>query len=536
MTWAGSAGTQVSPLDPGTASDQTSIQLISMIYDGLVVLDQNEHVEKWGADNYTVSADGLTYTFHVRPGQMFSDGTPVHASDYVYGIMRSEDPCFVQAAQPSVNAYLDNTVAGAAAYTDPSNCVNGHAKHPLTSVVADDSAGTVTITLARPYGFFLDALTYSTSYALEQKVVTGANFGADEKWVANISQGPTGQGGSGMFYVSSYDAAGNLVLKANPNWWGINAGKKPHLTEIDVQIFANADTGYAAYNTGTQFDLEPGEIGVPPAQLPAARGQADFHQNPWLSIQGVQMNWHMPPFDDVNARKGFCLAINRDDITQNVTKGGQVPSWHIIPQGMDGYNPNVTGPDGVTATAGDLTKAQADWAAYKAAHPGAHPKIQYTVDTQSSLGKALADKLVAVWNQAFPDANVQENVVDFHTRVTLENHKLLQFLRFGWGDDYPDPQDFTTLLFDTNSAYNLVYASVPAADQLMEKADVEPSGPQRWSDYDAAEQLLINNVAYCPIYQYEGHYRVRTFVHNYAENSSAVISMDQLAEVYLTNS
>jgi len=532
MAWGGSSGTQISAIDPGTASDTTVIPIVNLVFDGLVTLDQNSKTELWGADSDKVSTDGLTHTFHLRPNQKFSDGTPVQASDYVYGMTRSIDPCFVQATESPVAAYLDSTVAGATAFSDPSNCVAGAAKNPLTSIVADNSAGTVAITLGNTYGFFLDALTYSTSYALEAKAVTGANLGADETWTSNLTQGATGEGGSGEYYVSQYTKDGNLVLKQNPNWWGLSAGKKPYLTEIDYKIFADGDTQYAAYNTGTQFDENDG---IPTAQLPIAKNQPDFHVSPLLAVQTVEMNFNIKPFDDVNARRAFCLAINRDDIVNNVLKGGQTPGYHLIPQGMPGYNPNLTGPEGVTATSGDLTKAQADWAAYKAAHPGAIPAIVYTADEQSAAGQALADKLAAQWNQAFPDAKVKVAVVDFHTRIAEENAKKLQFLRFGWAADYPDPEDFTTLLYDTHSAYNSMNVSDPAADALMEKADTD-TGSDRLSLYQQAEQQLVNNVDDCPIYQYVNHYRVRTNIHNYVENSQGILSLDQWNKVYITNS
>jgi len=102
MTWSGAGATDVPTLDPGLSSDAQSIPLIDLMFDGLVVLDQNLKVQLWGADKVDVSGDGLTYTFHVRANQKFSDGKAVKASDYAYGMNRTLNPCFAS----SVNYYL----------------------------------------------------------------------------------------------------------------------------------------------------------------------------------------------------------------------------------------------------------------------------------------------------------------------------------------------------------------------------------------------------------------------------------------------
>jgi peptide/nickel transport system substrate-binding protein/oligopeptide transport system substrate-binding protein len=530
MTWAASQGVQISPIDPGTASDTTVGPIINLTFDGLVQLDQNLKVEDWGADKITTSADGLTYTFHLRSGQSFSDGTAVKASDYAYGMTRSLDPCF----QSPVNYYL-YAVKGAAAYSDQGNCVNNAPKTPLTSIVADDGAATVTMTLEKPAAFFLSAMTYSTSFAIERSVISGANLGADDTWTKNIvadATHPTGQGGSGMYYVSQYDSQGNLVLKQNPHWWGLTQGKKPYLTEIDYKIFADGDSEYAAYNTGSAYDETDS---IPTAQYPTAKASPDFHEYTPLIMQFAEFNWKIAPFDNVDARQAFCEAINRTAIANNVLKTGQTPGYHIVPKGMPGYDANVTGPDGITDPAGDLTKAQAHWAAYKATLNGAPlPTIKYTYDIGSQSAKNYATALVAGWNQAFPDAKVTLNPLTFQERIKEEDAKnVLQSFRFGWAADYPDAQDWLTLLFDTNSSYNKWNASVPQADQLMEQADGTADQNQRTTLYNQAEQLLVNNVATCPVYQYAAHYRVRQFVHGYVETAQGNPSNDQWVQTYI---
>ena len=531
LAWASGGGPDIPSLDPGQASDSQSIPPVALIFDGLVVLDKNLKVTNWGADKVTTSSDGLTYTFHVRGGQAFSDGTPVKASDYAYAINRSDNPCF----QSPTNYYLW-AIKDAEAYANQS-CTNGKIDGSIQdlsgSVVADDGAGTLTITLAQPAAYFLNALTYVTSYALEQSVVTGANMGADAKWTDTLKSGTTGQGGSGMFYVSEWDHQGNLVLKANPHWWGVSQGKKPHLTEIDFKIFSSSDTMYNTYQSNTQFDYSNG---VPAAQLAAAKTKPDFHATPQLSVGTVAFNWKIAPFDNLDARIAFCLAINRDLITTNVLKGASTPSWHLVPKGMPGYNPNMHGPDSVTDTKGDVAKAQAHWQAYLKTVDNKVPAIKYSYNTSSSAASAYAQALISGWNQVLTGANVQTDTTDWATILKQQQAKKIQSYRFGWLADYPDPQDFLTLLYSTTSSYNNNNASVPQADQLMAQADAmsDPSkSAQRMQLYNQAEQLLVDQVAVCPVLQGEGHYMLRSYIKGYQEDPQGMNPVTEWPNVFI---
>jgi peptide/nickel transport system substrate-binding protein/oligopeptide transport system substrate-binding protein len=514
MGWAGGGSTDIATLDPGQAADTGSIPIVNMVFDGLVVLDKNLQVANWGADKVTTSADGLTYTFHLRSGQEFSDGTAVKASDYAYAINRSDSPCL---ASP-VNYYLWS-IKDASDFANET-CTNGTISGPLqnlnNSVVADDGAGTLTITLAQPAGYFLDAMTYSTSYALEQSVVTGSNLGADDKWLDSLSQGATGQGGSGMYYVSKWDHQGNLILKANPHWWGVSQGKKPNLSEVDFKIFADGDTMYNTYLSSNQYDYSDG---VPAAQLNAAKARPDFYSPPYLGVGTVAFNWDIKPFDNLDARLAFCEAINRDLIASTVLQGADVPSWHLVPKGMPGYNPNAKGPDGETATGPDTANAQAHWQKYLASVGNKVPKIVYSYNTSSSAASSYAQALISGWNQLLQGANVQTDTTDWKTILKQEQEKKVQAYRFGWIADYPDPQDFLTLLYSTTSSYNDQNSSIPQADQLMSQADAifDPAKQaQRMQLYNQAEQLLINQVAVCPVFQYGQQYMLRSYVKGYA--------------------
>ncbi|HKS71227.1 MAG TPA: ABC transporter substrate-binding protein, partial [Ktedonobacterales bacterium] len=283
----------------------------------------------------------------------------------------------------------------------------------------------------------------------------------------------------------------------------------------------------------SQFDMADT---VPAPQLAAAKSRPDFYSPPYLGVGTVAFNWKIAPFDNLDARLAFCEAINRDLITSTVLHGADTPSWHLVPKGMPGYNPNVKGPDGETATGSDVANAQKHWQAYLSTVNNKPPKIVYSYNTSSTTASAYAQALISGWNQVLTGANVQTDTTDWATILKEEQAKKVQSYRFGWIADYPDPQDFLTLLYSTTSSYNDNNASVPQADQLMSQADgmfQTSQTDQRMSLYNQAEQLLINQVAVCPVFQYGNQYMARTYMKGFLEDAQGQEPITEWPNVYI---
>ncbi len=532
LGWStGGGSADITTLDPAQCSDTSCGPIVALLFDGLVTLDKNLNVVPEGAKNWTVSSDGLTYTFNLQANQKFSDGTPVKPSDYAWSMERSLNPC----VGSPVSYYLSG--AGSELIKDSQKfagetCTNGQVTGAIPtligdSIIPDDSANTLTVKLAAPAAFFLAAMTYSTSFALEKSAVTGADLGKDGTWMDNLVKGATGQGGSGMFYISAWDHKGVLNLKPNPNYWG----KKPTFTEIDFKLFESSDTEYSTYQTDQTLAYTDT---IPAAQLAAAKGQPDYHALPILGFGGFAMNWKIAPFDDLNARKAFCLAINRDQWNSSVAKGADIPGWHIVPKGMPGYNANLKGIDGAPST-GDVNAAKTYWAKYLAAHNNKVPPIKLSFNLSSNTAKLSAEFYQSTWNQAF-NANVTIDQTAWQTILKEEQQKTVQIYRFGWLADYPDPQDFLTLLFTTTSGYNENNASIPAADQLMTQADGLASMSQRVPLYNQAEQMIVDQVGFCPVFQYQNYYRQRTWLKGgFDQTSQAVWPLSAWQSGYVAN-
>lgn len=536
--WAAdsSGAPDVNSLDPDMAPDALSIQLSGLIFDRLVALDAQMHVEDWGARSVAVSPDGTVYTFWLRPGQRFSDGAPVHASDYAYSLDRTLNPCL-----QSPISYFLLPLRDAQTFASE-QCANGQlgsadrgiTRHTLIgdSILPEDGAGVLTLLLAHPAAYFLEALAASPAGALDHHVVSGTNLGQDGGWTDSLPRGITGQGGSGMFYVARWDHSGTLVLKSNPYWWGMRAGKRPHLTEIDLRFFGDpvqGDLSYEASVGASAFDY----LDALPNPPLVGNSPTDVHRLPLLQVTTIAFDWRVPPFDNLDARQAACLAINRDALAHDVIRSAAIPTWHLMPKGMPGYNPALTGIDGVTATTGDLEAARTHWAAYVASlHGRAIPPIEFAADAGFFWGSVLASSLMAQWRTAFPNVSVEPYEPPHVLGVPLRVPASFS----GWLADYPDPQDVVSIPYGSKSIFNVQHAHMPEVDALLARADAlyrPVDQPLRFALYAQAEQQMIQQVAICPILQTVQIYRMRSYVHGCAPDALGMIPTDAWVSCFI---
>ena len=316
-------------------TDSASIAAIDLVFTGLVQLNDHLAVLPQPASSYQEGPDGLTWTFHLKPNLKFSDGTPLTSADVAYSIDRALQPATKSSTAPiylslikdsdKLNAGKIPTIVGDSVLTpDPSTIV----------LIANKKAS-----------YFLDALAYSCSYIVEKSMVE--KYGA--AWTDHLKEG----GGAGPFVVQSYTHAGNIVFVPNPNYYGPH----PQLSKLTYPFFKDAATNFEAYQAG-QTDYAQG---IPTAGVATAKALPDnqYQLIPQLWINYYAMNYLTKPFDNIHIRQAFELAIDKDVIAHSIWKDTVIASNHIVPVGMPGYNPNLTAPDGVTGTSGDVTKARA---------------------------------------------------------------------------------------------------------------------------------------------------------------------------------
>ncbi len=516
----------IKTFDPALSTDAPSIQAIDLVFTGLVQFDDNLKIQPQLAANYSEGADGLTWTFHLKPNLVFSDGTALTSADVVYSINRALLPATKSVVAPiylglikdsdKLNAGKISTIIGDSLLTpDPSTVV----------IIANKKAS-----------YFLDSLAYSTSYVVEKSLIDkyGVNF------TDHLNEGG---GGAGPFKVQSYTHGTNIVLVPNPNYYG----PKPQLTKVIYPFYKIVDTNFKAYQAG-QTDYAT----VPSADLATAKALPNNQYSlvPQLWINYYTMNYLVKPFDNIHIRQAFELAINKDLIVHTVWKDAYIATNHIVPKGMPGYNPNLTGPGGVAGTSGDTTKAKAlfqqglqeeGWTSVSQMPP---VKLTYPSGNTDADNEVAA--LVQMW-QTTLGVSVKANPEDFNKLLTdseaaLNNPNGLQFWGIAWIADYPDPQDWTTLQFGQGSQYNQINygqnntanaAQQQQVQQALAAADVNPDQNARLQAYMQAEQQLVNDVAWLPMEQVAISQVLKPYVKGMVFNPQLLFPPDDWANIYI---
>ncbi|GCE27999.1 ABC transporter substrate-binding protein [Dictyobacter alpinus] len=513
----------IKTFDPAMATTQTSLQAIGMVFTGLVSLDNDQKVVPELADSWNVTDGGKTYTFKLHPGLKFSSGREVTSADVAYSLDRALQPDLASPAAPS---YLN-------LIQDSDKLLAGKIKTIINDSITTPDKDTIVIKINQPASYFLATLTYSTAFVVDKDLVTkyGKNF------TDHLNEG----GGTGPFKVQEYTHGKRIVFVPNANY-----NKAKPTIKVVSTFYKTSATAYQAYKNG-QID----QAAVPTDYLAEAKAGKEYHKVPVLSIFYYGMNYLAKPFDNINIRKAFALALNKDAIIKTVYKDVYTPTNHIVPKGMPGYNENLKGPDGTTSTAGNPTLAKQlfDTGLKEAgyANAAALPKIKF----QYASGSPDTDKEMAVAVAQWKDvlgANVQAVPTDFETLSAAQpktvGNASLQMFQTGWGDDYPDPQDFLTLQFTKDSPNNATNwgqnKSADAANQVkvqsaLTAADVEQDNTKRMQAYNDAEQTLVNDVVWLPIFQLARSRVLKSYVVGRTFNAGDATPPFEWAKVYIAN-
>jgi oligopeptide transport system substrate-binding protein len=530
-------GTDISTFDPGQATDQPSLEAITMVFTGLVQLNDQLQVEPQLAQSFSPSSNGLTWTFKLKQGLKFSDGTPLTSQDVVYSIDR--------ALSPQIASLNGVSLTYLGLIQDADKRVNGKIPTLINDSLLTPDPNTVVIKTSKKTGYFLEALSYPTSYVVEKKAIQQWGL----KWTDHLSDNG-GQGGDGPFKVKSYSHTTGIIFSPNPNYYG----PKPQLQEVDFDFYKTAETAYAAYQAN-QVDITST---IPPEDLAVARNRTkEYSQNSELTIDYIAMNYLDKPFDNINIREAIALAVNKDILSTALYHGIRPPTCHIVPQGQPGYNASLTCPQGAP-TSGNAARAkqllqlgmqQEGWTSVSQI-----PAIKLTYESNAPT---LANEITSIRQQIQTTLgiNVQTQLLDFVPLLTAESNTLctnpnykacvgkgLQMWWAAWGADYPDPQDWTTLQFDKNAPNNeWNYGQNGSTDatqqqlvqQKLEQADVTTDQATRLQMYNQAEQQLVNDVAWLPMDQRFGARLLKSYVVGRVFNAQSLVPPNDWGSVYI---
>jgi peptide/nickel transport system substrate-binding protein/oligopeptide transport system substrate-binding protein len=388
---------------------------------------------------------------------------------------------------------------------------------------------TLVITTSKPSAYFLSMLTNTCAYVVEKSMVQKYGSGFTD----HLDEG----GSSGPFKVAAFVHRSHIDFVSNTRYYG----QQPQLQKVSLVIYHSDEETYQDYQNG-KLD----QTAVPLTNLESERKHKEFNQSPQLWINYYAMNYLAKPFDNIHIRQAFALAIDKNAIAHNVWKNTLLPTNHIVPQGMDGYNPQLTGPDGTTNLSGNPKKAQQLLhQGMQEEHLTAIPEITLTYVTGVSNFDQEVQALVQNWQRVL-NVTVTPDPVDYTTlldKVTAAtgNPNGIQMWGLAWVGEYPDLQDWLSLQFGRGSAYNNMNygenssptaALQQQAQQQMAQADTAMNASQRTQRYQQAEQQIVNDVGWIPMTQETSTFLRSSNIVGIVDNAENIIPPDDWANIY----
>jgi oligopeptide transport system substrate-binding protein len=475
--------------DPAMVEDGTTIDVLQNLFEGLVQWSPENKIVPCLAKSWDVSKDGLTYTFHLRPGVKFQDGNPVTAQDVYYSFHRSLDPA--QKSEPAP-IYMSDIVGAAE--------LNKGQTKDLKGVKVIDPM-TVAITITKPKAYWIYTLTYPTDYIIskaEGDKTPGVQMSAE-----TIALGA----GTGPFRLQAYAPDSKVTMTANTAYWD----GAPKVAGIERPIITSADTRHAAYVHGDldllQY-LQPGNL-VSDQKDPSLKAQ--IQSFPRASTFYIGLNQTaFPAFKDPRVRQALAYATDKKLIVQRVFQGQRDVAQDILPEGIPGGDPKFQG------LPYDPAKAQALLAA--AGYPGGKgfpvvPMIYRNGYPELAATVALIGNM---W-QTNLGIKVQGAPEEYGKMLSEKDAGTLQCYHIRWAADYLDPQDYYTVLLHTKSPIypeNTTGYSNPQYDALCDAADVGRDQSQRFALYRKAARIAADDVPLIPLYYQKDPELIKPYVHN----------------------
>lgn len=474
LVLSGGESTNPRSFDPATTHGSGD----KRIFSGLVSFDPHLNLTPDLAERWDVSPDGTVYTFKLRQNAKFHDGRPVTAQDVVYSWERAASPAL---ASDTVLTYLGDIVGVREMH-------EGNADHISGLKIIDDHTLQVTIDAPKPY--FILKLTYATGFVLDK-----ANVESSEEWYRTPN-------GTGPYKLVEWTRFERMLYEANQDFY-LGA---PSIRYVVVDLYSGDSQGL--YETG-DVDIA-GAYSIERFSDPGEPLHNELLTGVELCTGYVIFDTTQPPFDDVNVRKAFSMAFNRQQYLDVIWNGHALPAVGLYPPALPGFNTAFQGLPFDPAQARELLKQS------KYGGPEGLPPIVYTNGGTGSYIDSSVAALAQMWKLHLGVTITVENIEPNFYLDQLYSGNHGQLFDGGWCADYPDPENFADVLFHTGSVQNNGGYSNPQLDALLDQARVEPNVTNRIAMYQQAEQMLVDDAAALFTVHYLSYQLVKPYVKGYS--------------------
>ncbi|MHC1550691.1 peptide ABC transporter substrate-binding protein [Phyllobacterium sp. K27] len=480
-------------LDQSQTSIDIEAFIVKDLYEGLTVYDAHGKIVPGAAESWTVSDDGLVYTFKIRADAKWSDGSPVTAEDFVFSMRRVEDP---------------KTAAGYANILYPiknAQKVNkGEAKLEELGVKSIDEK-TLEITLEQATPFFIELLSHQTALPINKASFekNGADFVKPGKLVGN-----------GAFKLAEHVPNDHLTVIKNEHYWDAANVK------LDKVIFYPIDDQAAnvrRFEAG-ELDLVYNFSSDQLERLRAANAN-QVHVTPALSTYYYPFDSRVEPFNDVRVRRALSMSVDRDFLASEIFNGATLPVYALVPPGLENYG-EPEKPDFADLSQLDREDKAIELMKEAGYGEGGKPlniEIRYNTNpNHERVATAVAD----MWKKTF-GANVTLMNLDISSHYAyLQEGGKFNVARAGWVADYADAENFLNLNVSTNKTFNYGHYENPEFDALMKKSYQERDPAARSKILHEAEALLARDQPTAPLMNYAYLWLVSDKVKGWGDNAN----------------
>jgi len=463
-------GDEPQTLDPAIVTGQLEGRICLALFEGLTTRDAKGAIIPGMAESWNISPDGLTYTFHLRPGIKWSNGDPVTASDFVNSWERTLNPATASEYSYQLYYLVNGEAYGTGKLKDFSQ----------VGVKAPDDR-TLVVTLAHPTAYFLELTSFQTLCPVHLPTVK--KYGND--WIK-----PGKMVGNGPYVLKEWRLNDYILVEANPYYW------RPVAVHRIKVLPTNNPTACFNLFYSHKTDLILDTRSIPSTLVQDIKDKPYFHSNPFGATSFIRFNVKRKPFDDVRVRQALALALDKEDIVTKITRCGEPVANTLVPPGNPGYTP----PQGLVYNVAEARRLLAE-----AGYPNGQgfPDVNLLYAGRGS-GSAVATEIQALWRRDLGITSIHLRAQEW--KVYLNTQQLIDFdlCLSAWIGDYNDPQTFIDM-FVTDGGNNDTGWGDPQYDQMLQTSENTADPAQRMKILRDMEKILVvDQVPIVPVYFWVG--------------------------------
>ena len=477
-------GSNPETLDPALNSAIDASNTIITVFEPLLLINENNEVVGGQAESWEASEDGLTWTFTMRDGLKWSDGTDLTAKDFEYSFKRMANPDTAAPYAETCLGMIDGFDAAQAGDTDALN------------VKASDDGKTLTIVLSYPCSYFDKMAAFAAMSPVQQATVEANG----DSWCTSadtfVSNGP--------YMITDWTPSERIVLTKNPNYVGGWDSSKIVSDTITLLLLEDSSASFAAYNSGEAQLIKD----VPTDEIPSltkAEDGGDFYVDTILGTYYVSLNLQRDAFQDAKVRKALSLAIDRDYVANTIMQGTYTTADSIV-------GPGIVDENGYFHDNGNAPYISADYEANlaeakklleEAGYPNGegYPTIEYSTN-DAGYHVPLAEYLQQAWGDLGITLTI--NKMEWSSFTPARRAGEYDVARNGWVMDYNDPSNMLDLFCTSNGNNDGKYSN-PDFDAAIDASRVADSA-EHFAQLHKAEDILMEDTGCLPIAYYNDYW------------------------------